>query len=150
MSSPDSAIRTALSTRLKSLPGLPQHPQGVAMNGWPEAVAWENKTFKPPTAMPYLAPHLITGRPMQAELGEAGMNLHVGIYHINIFSPENEGVQTINALRDGIVDHFKRGTVLTSGPASLTIQRAYAGPMMEEPGWVQLPITVEYKLFAAN
>jgi len=150
MSSPDSAIRTALSTRLKSLPGLPQHPQGLALNGWAEAVVWENKQFTPPTALPYLAPNLITGKPIQAEVGEAGRNLHVGIYQISIFSPAKAGVLSMNTLRDGIIDHFKRGTILTSGLVNLTIQKAYAGPMMQEPDWAQLPITVEYKLFAAN
>ena len=100
--------------------------------------------------MPYLAPNLITGQPVQAELGTTGRNRHVGIYQISIFVPAGTGVLTINTLRDGIIDHFKRGTVLVYGSTSLTIQKAYAGPMIQETDWVHLPITVQYQLLAPN
>ena len=137
MSAPFSAIRSAFVTKLQTYVGLP-------------SVAWENVPFTPTSGTTYLQPALLPGEPLQSELGATGQNRHMGIYQISIFAPTGTGILALNTLRDGLCDHFKRGTVLTYGAISLTIQKAFPGPTMQETDWVHVPISIRYELLAAN
>ena len=138
MSAPYSAIRSAFTARLLTLPGLPA------------AVAWENTPFTITSGAPYLAPFLLPGEPFQAEIGTAGANRHPGIYQISIYVPAGTGVSAISALRDSLCDHFKRGTILTYGGIQTTIQKAYPGPVLQETDWQHIPITIRFLTNAAN
>jgi len=150
MSSPKSAIRSAFVARLFSFPDMPQHPQGEAVNGYPEAVAWENKKFTPAVGSTYLRPRLMPGAPVQAEIGESGQNWHPGIFQVSVFAPPTDDIGTIGTLVDAIVDHFKRGLVLSYGGINLTINKAYAGPEMQETDWLHIPITIQYQALVPN
>jgi hypothetical protein len=137
MSAPFSDIRAAFSAKLLTLSPLP-------------SIAWENVSFTPVIGTPYLQPFLLPGEPYQAEQGEAGQNRHAGVYQVSIYAPSGAGVGVINALADAVCNLFKRGTVLTYSPISLTIWKAYPGPMMQDTDWIHIPITIYYHLLAAN
>jgi hypothetical protein len=137
MSSPRSDIRAAFTTKLLTLPSLP-------------SVAWENTPFTPVIGTPYLRPFLLPGEPVQAELGVSGQNRHVGIYQVSIYAPVGGGVGVINDLVDALCDHFKRGTVLTYSPITLTVEKSFSGPTIQETDWQHVPISIRYYLLAAN
>ena len=137
MGAPETKIRAAFVTKLQAFPSLP-------------SVAWENISFTPTAGTTYLAPFLLPGEPIQAELGVAGQNRHTGIYQISIYAPAGKGVSAINTLRDGLVDHFKRGTLLTYDGITVQVQKAWPGPMQQETGWIHTPITIRYRLLAAD
>jgi hypothetical protein len=137
MSAPYSDIRSAFVQKLQLLNALP-------------LVAWENISFTPDPEAPYLKPALLPGEPSQAEIGTNGQNRHPGVYQISVFAPSGTGCATLNALRDALCDHFKRGTQLTYGDITVTVQKAYPGPTMQEPGWQQVPITILFRADAAN
>ncbi|MDA8114990.1 MAG: phage tail terminator-like protein [Acidithiobacillus sp.] len=137
MTAPYSAIRSAFVTRLQAFPGLP-------------SVAWENVPFTPATGVPYLQPSLLPGEPTQAEIGTAGANRHVGIYQISIFAPTGTGIGAINTLRDGLCDHFKRGTILTYAGITVTCQKAFPGPVIQETDWQHVPVSIRFMCDAPN
>lgn len=137
MSAPYSAIHSAFVTKLQAFTGLP-------------SVAWENVPFTPATGTPYLKPALLPGEPTQAEIGTSGANRHTGIYQISIYYPTGLGVSGLNTLRDGLINHFKRGTVLTYSGISVTIQKAFPGPVLQETNWQHLPITMQFRCDASN
>lgn len=137
MSAPETAIRAALTARLQTLSGLP-------------SVAWENVAFTPVPSVTYLAPALLPGEPFQAEIGPSGQNWHLGVYQVSIFAPKNVGVGALNTLRDAIVTHFKRGTTMTSGAVTVTATKAYPSAAITEVDRVHVPITIRYRVLAAN
>ncbi|MDA3832280.1 MAG: phage tail terminator-like protein [Spirochaetales bacterium] len=137
MSAPFADIRAAFTTKLMALSPLP-------------SIAWENVAFTPVIGTSYLQPFLLPGEPYQAEIGEAGQNRHTGIYQVSIYAPTGSGVGDINTLAGTICDHFKRGTVLTYSTTTLTIKKAFLGPMMTDTDWLHLPVTIQYHLLAAN
>lgn len=137
MAAPDSAIRSAFVTRLLTFPNLP-------------TVAWENVHFTPTIGSPYLKPFLLPGEPIQAEIGENGRNRHVGVFQISLFYPAGNGIGLADTMRDGIIEHFKRGTILTNGVINVEIIKAYGGPILEEPGWMHRPITIRYRVLVSN
>jgi hypothetical protein len=137
MSNPIANIRAAFVTKLQSFPSLP-------------SVAWENVAFTPATGVPYLAPYLLPGEPFQAEIGTAGINRHSGIYQISVFVPTGGGVAALNTLTGAMCDHFKRGTMLTYGGITVTVQKAYSAPTMQETDWVHIPVTIQFICNAQN
>jgi hypothetical protein len=137
MSSPRSDIRNAFAVKLGALSPLP-------------SVAWENKKYTRVIGTPYLEPFLLPGEPVQAEIGASGQNRHVGIYQVSIYAPVGGGVGVINGLIDALCDHFKRGTVLTYSPITLTVEKSFSGPTIQETDWQHVPITIRYYLLAAN
>lgn len=137
MSAPYASIRSACAARLLTLPSVP-------------AIAWENVAFTPPAGQPYLKPVLLPGEPVQAELGTNGLNMHPGIYQVSIFYPAGGGMAGFEALKNGLVDHFKRGTVLTYGGVSVRISKAFPGSMQQETDYIHQPITIQFRAFAQN
>jgi len=137
MGAPDSTIRAAFVARLNTFPSLP-------------SVAWENVPFTPVNGVPYIKPFLLPGEPSQAEMGTLGANRHVGVYQISIYYPASTGTLGLGTLRDALIDHFRRGTPLVRSGVNISIQRAYAGPMMQETDWVFVPITIQYFALASN
>lgn len=151
MSAPYTAIRSAFTTKLLAFPTLPQ-------------VAWENRPFTP-TQVPYLQPTLIPAESFQSEIGVNGMNRYSGIYQISIFVPAGQGTAAIDLLRDTLIDHFCRGTIITcddvpewdtdifwsnNRDARVTILKSWTGPTMFETDWVHVPVSVSYRLDATN
>jgi hypothetical protein len=136
MAAPETKIRAAFVTRLQTFPSLP-------------SVAWENMSFTP-GVVPYLAPFLLPVEPFQAELGVNGQNQHSGVYQISIYAPAGSGTSAINTLRDNLVDFFKRGTTMVYSDISVQVVKAWPGPMLQETDWVHIPITIRYRVFAAN
>lgn len=137
MSAPYSNIRSAFAEHLLTYPQVP-------------AIAWENVTFNPVAGQPYLKPTLLPGEPQQAEIGTDGINMHPGIYQISIFYPSGGGVYSVNQLRDGLINHFKRGTVLTYSGDSVRVVKSYPGPMLQEADYIQIPITIQFRAYAQN
>ena len=137
MSAPDSSIESAFSAKLLTLATLP-------------SVAWPNVPFTPTVGVTFLKPHLLQGEPFQREIGTAGINEHGGIYQISIFTPAGNGPLESNTLRDALINHFKRGTVLTYNGVSTTVIKAFSGAKMEETDFLHTPIKIIYRTFATN
>lgn len=137
MGAPESKIRAAFATRLQAFPSLP-------------SVAWENVPFTPAAGVMYLRPSLLPGEPIQGEIGPLGQNWHNGIYQISIYAPAGQGVSAAEAVRDALVDWFKRGTLLTYSDATVQVVKSWPGPMLQETDRIHIPVTVRYRLLAAN
>ena len=137
MSNPISSIRAAFVTKLQTFTGLP-------------SVAWENVPFTPVTGITYIQPFLLPGEPFQAEIGTNGANRHSGVYQISIFAPTGGGMAATNTLAGSLCDHFKRGTSLTYGGVTVTVQKAYPSPAMQETDRVHIPVTVIFRCDAPN
>ena len=120
------------------------------MSGLP-SVAWENASFTPTAGSPYLKPSLLPGEPFQCEIGTDGANRHSGVYQISVFAPAGKSTSQIDSLINSLCTHFKRGTTLSYyAGCVVTIIKAYPGPMMTETDWIHVPITINYRVDAAN
>lgn len=140
MSATDHAdIRAALTVHLKGQLGLPQ-------------IAWENRSFAPVPLQPYLEPEVLPGEPRQASQGADSPNWHVGVYQIFIKNyPRDRGIGELNELAGVILDRFKRGTVLQSNGVTVTIQKAFPGPVdRSDPSGLKLPLTIRFTALAPN
>lgn len=130
-------IRAALTTRLQSLSGLPP-------------VAWENVPFERTNGVAYIQPFVLLSEPSQAEIGAAGANRHVGIYQVSVFSPVGGGIGNALQLVDAICAHFKRGTVMPSNGIAVTATKAWFSPVITEPDWLHIPVSIRFNALISN
>ena len=152
MSDPNSDIKLAFQGRLATFPTLPVHPQGVAVNGFPQNVAWPRKKFIPASGMIYLAPYLLVGRPSQPEIGATAQNRYVGYYQISVFYPPvMDNPAALDTIVKALCGWFKRDTALSYGDASFKVTEApEVHPDQTETDWIHVAISIQFRCDASN
>lgn len=113
-------------------------------------VASTNVKYVRATGVPYVKADFLPGEPSQADIGPLGSNRHVGVFQPTLFYPFGIGTMTPGTQADNLVDHFKRGTILSQDGLEISITCSYAEPAMIEPGWLYIPITVRYRCYSEN
>lgn len=116
--------------------------------GWP--IAYPNLAYEPTTGTDYLRLSFIPALTEQADLGTNGLNSNIGIAQVDVFSAGQDGWSEAFDKADDIAEHFKRGTKLTNGGIVVTIQSVELGPPLNEGGWYQLPISINYRAYTEN
>jgi hypothetical protein len=86
----------------------------------------------------------------QADLGTAGKNRNIGIAQVDVFAAGENGWGDAFDKADDVAEHFKRGTRLTSGGVTVTIESVQIGPQLSFDGWFQLPVSINYLAYTDN
>ncbi len=132
-----SQIRAALETHLLTLPGLP-----VGDNGKP-IVSWENVQFLPPDeAGLWLRTTLIPSESYGRTVGDNPTVRFQGLFQIDVFAPDGLGPGAAENLADNVMGHYRSGTRLFHGDASVTTLVPSRGAGFVTGIWYQLPVTV--------
>lgn len=135
-------IGNALRTRLTAV------SPGAAVSA--SLVAWENKSFDPPTSGFWYRVTLLPGVPRAAAIGEAAQNRHVGVFVVSIFGQPDQGDGLVAEEAERIAACYKRGTVLTANGVQVVCVRAYRKEGQEEPDCFGVPVFVEWRADVAN
>lgn len=134
-------ITLALSTQLGTLTG-----------GYP--IAWPNRAYKPTAGTSYLALNFLPAFTAQADLGTSGLNENLGVAQVDIWQASvaagGDGWAAAYDKADQIAEHFKRGTKLVNGGITVTIESVEIGPQLNEDGWFQIPVSINYRAYTAN
>lgn len=114
--------------------------------------AWPNVDFIPPSSGIYFRIQSFPTEALQAELGDTGRNRFRGLWQISVYAPEGDGLVDGLTLAQAFATQFKRGLALTTdgGLAVRVTKPPVIGPSIQEPPYVQIPVTVEYQFDAAN
>jgi len=108
-------------------------------------VAWQGVKFTPTTGVAYIRTALLPARTIQASLGSGGDNRHSGFYQVSLFYPENTASTTIRRVADEVITRFRLGTRLTrEGVTARVSSPPWGAPVVIEPGWIQLPVSIPY------
>lgn len=131
-------LRAALHAQLQTLADIP-------------AVAWPNRAFNPDITAIWLRPRLLMARSRAAGVGIDAMNYQQGIFQVSIFAPKDNGDGSVLALANSLIQLFKRGTLLSYGSVSTVMMLpGYIGPMLEEPDWFHLPVSLPFYAYTDN
>ena len=120
-----SAIRAALDMKLAALGAI--------------TVAWPGATFTPPDSGLWYKPALLPGG-VDVANGVGGSVHQNGDYQISVFAPAGDGTATLYAAADALVAHFDRVTLGSTLHTGVPV----IGPLLQEPDWIHLPVTVPY------
>ena len=116
--------------------------------GW--AVAYPNVEYTPVAGTSYLQLDILPALTEQAELGTAGQNSNLGIAQITIHYSGANGWGKIYDKADQIAEWFKRGTKLVNGGITVTIESVQIGPMLNDEGWLNFPVSINYRAYTPN
>lgn len=129
-------ITAALDSRLDTLTNSPP-------------VAWENRAYEPITGTLYLRPSHLPSDTTAATIGTNGTDENTGIYQVDVFSPAGEGKNEAYVMADLVADHLKRDTELTYNSRTVRIKNVSISPALNDGGWYQIPVNIEYYSFTA-
>lgn len=107
-------------------------------------VKWENKAYTPIVGRPYQISYLKHAESDNSTMG-CRRRIDRGLYQITLCYPLNDGAKNAHDRADLIIDHFKIGTVLTSGGQNVVInktpKKVTLGVMDER---YQVAVTITY------
>ena len=129
-------IDAALVAQLNSMAGKPP-------------IAWENSAYEPVLGTLYIRAYNLFGDTTQATLGDAGEDMTIGIFQLDIFAEAGKGKKAAMDMADTVADQFKRGTDLTYNGVTVTVRTVQRRTANITGGWYQLPVEVVYRAHTA-
>lgn len=135
----EDAIPSALFAHLAALTLSPAMP-----------VAWEDVNFTPPSTG-YVRATYHPNTVQQITLGDLGINRFIGLFQVDVFWPQGQGIIQPSQRVAAISAHFKRGTdIAGTGVTVRIIQPPQARPALESAPYVQIPVMIRWQADAAN
>lgn len=124
-------IRTALETKLNALtPTL--------------ATAWESVPYTPVTGTAYQQVNLMVADTLNPTLGGNHYRIK-GFMQVLLCYPPNTGAKTAGTRADLLVNHFKRGTSLTSGGVTVIIDKTPSiAPALIDGERYKIPVSIYF------
>lgn len=101
-------------------------------------VAWPGVVFTPPIGGLWYKPALLPGT-VDYGLGVSADTHPKGNYQVSIFFPPGAGTSALFAAADAVVANFDRVRL-----GSLQCGVPKIGPLLQEPDWLHLPVTIPY------
>lgn len=129
-------IGAALDARLNSLSGS-------------SPIAWPNTAFRPTKGTLYLRANNLPAVTEQAGLGTNGIDVHEGIYQVDVYAPLGEGRGAAEAKADAVADHFKRGTDLLYNGVTVRLGDVSRNAGLTEDDRFVISISINYMAHVA-
>ena len=132
MTSRWNATRALLDAKLMTLSGITE-----------SIVSFPGRTFTPPTSGTWYKVNLIPTA-CDSALGVGGYTNERGVYQVSIFNkPGDAQPGATLAAVDALVNLFDRATLTGTG-LSVQCEVPVPGPSMNEPDWIQTPVSIRF------
>lgn len=128
-------IRSGLQKRARSVGGLPAE------------VAVEGVFFSPTVGTPFVSFKLQPTSEQPASVGPAGMTRVDGLFLIDLCYPNKMGTGDAEEMADLVKSAFRSDPEITEGNARVRVLYAQRGPVLLEPDWIRVPVTVRFYAF---
>jgi len=103
-----------------------------------------------PIGTAFLAIFQLPAQPTQATLGDAGCDLHTGIFQIDINYPSGEGMALLVQKADEINAVIKSGATFTNNGLNVRINNVGISRLVVSDGLATINITIEYNSFSTR
>lgn len=135
---PEAVIADALLWHLSQIPLSPSRP-----------IAWPGVRYSPVVGTPYLfATHLPNMTTATGLAFDAGREFR-GLFQVSVFWPAGQGVVAPMELVGAVATHFSNGTRIGRAGLVVEVNRPpEAAPPIEQPDWLQIPITIRWRCVA--
>ena len=109
-------------------------------------IEWENAGFQPPATGAWLRATFMPGEPEQVTWGFNGIDLLVGLYQIDVFTPLGQGDILARQTADSVMAIFSRGLVVAATGFSIRVIKSYTFTgRAEQGGYYHLPVIVSWR-----
>ena len=111
----------------------------------PIAVAYPGITFIPTSGNPYL--RLTFLRAAASAFDLQNTTDYRGVFQVDVFWPAQQGELAALEAAESIINRaFPRSSVfIKEGVRVMLNEPPYCGPVMQEPPWIQIPVTIPYR-----
>ena len=109
--------------------------------------AYDNRQFKPKSGTPHGRAFWLSDTAEQLALGVNGCDEHIGVFQISLFYPEDQYDLPLLIKADEIAAVYKSGANFVSGAVNVTIDSIDRGPAVNQGGWFQTDLTINYFSF---
>lgn len=125
------AIRAALEAQLNAMSP-------------PLTTVWENSTVTPTSGTPYQRANLLRANPDNPTIGTTHYR-ELGVFQVSLHYPLNAGPSPAETRAELVRTQFKRGTTLTNGGITVTIDGTptIASGFVDGDRWV-VPVSIPY------
>ena len=106
--------------------------------------AYENREFEPQDGTPWARLTFIPAQPSVASLGDAGEDLHSGVFQIDLFYPSGTGDGEASTKADAIRASFRAGFSFSYNGQVVTVRSCGRGSGRPDPPWYRLTISVTW------
>lgn len=135
---PDARIADALLWHLSQIDLTPARP-----------LAWPGKSFSPVVGTPYLFATYMPNATTSTGLAFNAPRDFRGLFQVSVFWPAGRGIVYPLELAGSVAAHFKMGTrIMRSGLKVELNQPPEVAPPIEQPDWLQVPVTVRWRCVA--
>lgn len=112
----------------------------------PVPVAYQNVKFSPPANEPYVRAYILRGRTTAPDLA-GDMRTRIGIFQVNILTPDHIGPVLAEEIASEIEDLFPPNLRLDDGEGLVVqiIEPASLGPAMSSEGRYMQPVSFTYR-----
>ncbi|MET3352375.1 UNVERIFIED_ORG: hypothetical protein ABID33_000258 [Xanthobacter viscosus] len=137
-SRPEAQIADALIWHLSQLVLTPARP-----------IAWPGVPFSPTVGVPFLsATHLPNTTSATGLAFDAGREFR-GLFQVSVFWQPGKGIIEPLDLAGQVAGHFERGTRIARHGRMVEVNRPPdVAPPIEQPDWVQVPVTIRWRCVA--
>lgn len=108
---------------------------------------YENKSSRPNIDVAHGRAYWLSDSADQLALGSKGCDQHVGIFQISLFYPEDDGDLPLLIKADEVAAVYKSGANFVSSGVTVTIDSINRSPAVNEGGWYQADLTINYFSF---
>lgn len=122
----------------------------LTMSNLPDNIVWENTSFTPTPGQAFIRVSTLPAPTTQTSIGTDGLNTQTGIFLVDSFYGKGSGRSVQDTFLSELVDHFKRGTVITQNGVEIRIESVYPLPSIEEDDWFHVPVQVTYISYTIN
>lgn len=104
-------------------------------------IAWEGKTFTPPSNAPWLAAWLL---PAYTDALQT-VDKHGGILQIDVNHPLNAGAPRVLEDVDKLLRYFASGKRFSTGDQAVTVRKREPSRILQIDGWLRASVSVSYR-----
>jgi hypothetical protein len=118
--------------------------QGAAL-GLP--TAWEGVDFTPPSDAAWAQVWMLPAPVTVDTLGDSGLDLHTGIFQIDLSVPQNSGTGALLGYADTLRTALKAGTTTTHNGQSVLILDCSRSRLTQAGGWLTITMSTSYRAY---
>ncbi|MFG1364657.1 DUF4128 domain-containing protein [Xanthobacter versatilis] len=138
ISHPEAQIADALIWHLSQLVLTPARP-----------ISYPGMTFSPTVGVPYLAATHLPNTTGATGLAFDSDREFRGLFQVSVFWPARKGIIEPFDLAGTLAVHFASGTrILRHGRVVEVNRPPTVAPAIEQPDWVQVPVTIRWRCVA--
>lgn len=122
----------------------------IAITALPAAKQWEGRFADMARGTPFVSESVRPVSSVVRALGLGGTIAHTINATFTLHYPADTGTSQIEAAAGALMQAFRPGTSVVYGTSKGIVQSAERGPLLQQPDWINCPVTITVVAHTVN